>query len=86
MAPRIVEGIYRDGRVEFSEPPEGLPDGARVRVTLVAPGDNAEDREALRQKAFARMRQGIDFGGAPYPTRDEIYGERIDELDRRRGL
>ena len=89
MAPLSVEGIYKDGRVEFLERPVGMTDGARVRVTLVDAGSDgvdAESREALRQRAFVQMRKGIDLGGSPYPTREEIYDERIRELGRRRGV
>ena len=88
MAPLSVEGIYKDGRVEFAERPVGMTDGARVRVTLVDAGSDgaeAESREALRQQAFAQMRQGIDLGGPPYPTREEIYEERIRRFDRPAG-
>ena len=55
-------------------------------VTFLPPSDPREtsvileshDREALRQHAFARMKEGIHLGGAPYPKREELY----DRFDR----
>ena len=32
-----VEGVYRDGKVELSEAPEGATDGARVVVRFIQP-------------------------------------------------
>jgi hypothetical protein len=86
MAPLSVEGIYRAGRVEFAERSEGIPDGARVRIEFV-PGEitDAERREAV-DRLMAGFLAGIDFGGGPYPFREEIYEERMRELERRRGL
>ncbi len=43
-----------------------------------SPGDASPDREALRQRAFARMKEGIHLGGPPYPKREELY----DRFDR----
>jgi hypothetical protein len=43
-------------------------------------GDEA--REAARQRAFERMRAGINFGGEKF-DRDEIYEERMRELEAR---
>jgi hypothetical protein len=37
-----------------------------------------QDRETLRQQAFARMKEGIHLGGPPYPKREELY----DRFDR----
>ncbi len=85
MSLTTVEGIYKDGKVEIHERPEGVGDSARVLVTFL-PGTQpeAEEREKLRQQAFARMERGITLGGPPHPTREEIYEERIRELDERR--
>jgi hypothetical protein len=66
-----VEGIYREGRVELAERPQGIEE-AKVLVTFL-PEDVATDRESLRQRAFARMKAGISLGGAPYPRREELY-------------
>ncbi|MEM9272533.1 MAG: hypothetical protein AAGA80_06160 [Cyanobacteria bacterium P01_F01_bin.143] len=35
-----IEGIYRNGRVEFTEQPEDIPEGASVIVTFM---DNSND-------------------------------------------
>jgi len=86
MTPFTVDGIYEDGKIQLLETPAGIPHGARVRVTLADPNvpivesglaGNAE-REALRQRAFARMKTGLHLGGPPYPKRDELY----DRFDR----
>ena len=39
-------------------------------------GEN-QDRDVLRQQAFARMKQGLHLGGPPYPKREELY-DRFD--------
>ncbi|MDB5352498.1 MAG: hypothetical protein JWN86_3745 [Planctomycetota bacterium] len=85
MAPLIVEGIYKDGRVELTERPEGVTEGARAEVRFL-PDENTvtptalgsgESREELRRRAFERMEKGIPLGGPPYPKRDELY-DRFD--------
>jgi hypothetical protein len=77
-----VDGVYENGRVELKEKPEGV-EKARVRVTFLP--DALEDiREAARQRAFARMRTGINFGGMKF-DRAQLYEERMQELDARRG-
>lgn len=82
MALATVEGVYRDGVVELSEPPEGVRESPVLVAFLVAPSENeragleradAEDREAARQPALARMRAGIPLGGPPYPSREELH-------------
>lgn len=42
------------------------------------------ERDALVAELLAEIDVGADFGGAPYPTREDIYHERADELERRR--
>ncbi len=89
MALLSVEGTFRSGGVELAERPAGVAEGARVIVTFLpaldpgdrpdpAEGPGEEDRETRRRRAFARMEEGIDFGGAPYPKREELY----DRFDR----
>jgi hypothetical protein len=81
-----VEGIYKDGAVELSERPAHVEEAVRVLVTFLPSGSSPEkptlskgqDRETLRQQAFARMREGIHLGGPPYPKREELY----DRLER----
>lgn len=77
-----VDGVYENGRVELMEEPEGV-EKARVRVTFFL-NEQEDSREAARQRAFARMRAGIDFGGVKF-DRAELYAERMQELDARRG-
>ncbi len=94
MAITEIEGTYRDGKVELAELPAGIF-SARVVVTFFpegAPAIEGDDRqaagarllEALRRQVLSEIEQGAPMGGSPYPTREEIYGERLDELERRR--
>lgn len=69
-----VEGIYEDGEIELLERPEGLR-RARVIVTFLPspPSEPSREREEARERMLNQMREGIDLGGPPYPTREEIY-------------
>lgn len=81
MALLTVEGIYRNGKVELSERPGQVETPARVLVTFLpvealdsGSGDGrSPDQEALRQRAFSRMKEGIHLGGPPYPKREELH-------------
>ena len=81
-----VEGIYKDGKVELAERPEHVNEAARVLVTFLPTSGSSEmpiigesqDRESLRQQAFARMKEGMHLGGPPYPTGEEP----LDRFDR----
>lgn len=84
-----IEGVYEHGRVKLSRKPKNVRAPSRVVVKFLdAEGPDAaeEARKAAVERMLARMRKGIDFGGPPYPTREEIYGDRIkditDRLDR----
>jgi len=80
-----VEGIYKAGKVELTERLPHVEEAARVLVTFLPTDESKEpsgqhesqDRETLRQQAFAQMREGIHFGGPPYPRREEPY-DRFD--------
>jgi hypothetical protein len=81
-----VEGVYKNGRRELSECPEHVAEALRVLVTFLPSArssekpivNNGENREILRQQAFARMREGIHLGSPPYPNRWEFY-HRIEQ-------
>lgn len=66
MSLLTVEGIYKEGKVELIECPEHVEESARVLVTFLPPGaaesigDKHQDRETLRQRAFAH-----EAGSAP---------------------
>ena len=68
-----VEGIYRDGEVEFLERPEGLRE-SRVIVTFLPAVPSGLPQEEARARMLSRMRAGLSLGGPPYPNREEIYG------------
>jgi hypothetical protein len=89
-----ITGVYRDGKVELSQRPEGLGENASVLVTFLpetagiepVPGARTGDAEAEARRAagerfLARLKKGIPFGGPPYPNREELYDrfERHDE-------
>jgi hypothetical protein len=69
----VVEGIYKNGEVEFLECPEGLRQ-ARVIVTFLPASPVDSLKEEARSRMLARMWAGLFLGGPPYPTREEIYG------------
>jgi hypothetical protein len=85
MALLTLEGVYKDGKVELTERPDRVGDAARVLVTFLPPGgsgenakiDESQERETLRQQAFARMKEGLHLGGPPYPRREELH-DRLD--------
>jgi len=86
MALLAIEGIYADGRIDLVEHPKGLT-RARVVVTFL-PADTTSESpegsvEAARRRAFARMAEGIDLGGGKF-NREDLYAERMDELEQRR--
>jgi hypothetical protein len=94
MVLMTVEGTYRGGKVELTEMPAEVPDEARVLVTFL-PAEAAvetvhgvqatqELKKAAIVRLLARMRQGIDFGGPPYPKREELY-DRVIRYDQRDG-
>jgi hypothetical protein len=80
----VVEGTYEDGKIELEEQPAGIV-RARVRVMFLPEAETAataDSREAARQRAFKRMKDGINFGGEKF-NREEIYEERMRELEER---
>jgi hypothetical protein len=77
---------HHQATIQF--PPDIAP-GRHAIVVVVEAGSVASDpdallrddpdaREALRQRAFARMREGMDLGGRGYTRREELY----DRFDR----
>ena len=86
MAQLTIDGIYRNGQVELSEMPVGV-DESRVKVTFI---NETEDEAAAKRRAAGRklielLQQGASYGGDKF-NREEIYEERMQELDRRRGV
>ncbi len=72
-----LAGVYRDGKVEFVERPAGVGDDVPVLVTFLPANQRGESeltaraadeaRQAVRERFLARLRQGMPFGGPPYP-------------------
>jgi len=83
----VVDGVYEDGKVTLKECPAGVR-RSQVRVTFVGESDAIEEEVSRRREAgkrlLASMREGIDFGGEKF-NREEIYEERLRELEQRRG-
>jgi hypothetical protein len=79
-----VEGVYENGQVKLAEKPAGV-DRARVTVTFLPEDENDArlKRQAAGKRLLQDMKRGLSFGGIKF-DRDEIYEERMDELDRRR--
>ncbi len=65
-----IKGTYEDGRIELEEKPEGVRH-ARVLVTFLEPEGDAASQAT--NHLLARMRAGLDLGGPPYPSRDELH-------------
>ena len=76
---QCIEGHYKNGRIDLAEIPADIRE-ANVIVTFLPPIQQEQKTasEVLRQKFLSRLEQGIDFGSAPLPTREEIYADRID--------
>ena len=87
MALVTIEGVYRNGQIEMVETPAATEE-TRVIITFLPKTDAAEvqrqkdERNAARERLFARMKAGIDFGGERF-NRAEIYEDRINELEAR---
>jgi hypothetical protein len=85
-----VAGVYRDGKVEFAERPAGVGEDVPVLVTFLPSNRGGESepsahaaeqaRRAARERFLARLKQGMPFGGPPYPKREELY-DRFDSRD-----
>lgn len=67
-----IEGTYSNGRIELKETPP-VAATSRVIVTFLAERQEDVSKEALRQRALRRMNQGLDLGGPPYPSREELH-------------
>jgi hypothetical protein len=92
MSLLTIEGVYKDGKIELDTPPAGIGGAARVLVTFLSPelarerDEQAREREQARlaagERLMARLREGIPFGGPPYPKREERY-DRVDRFNNR---
>ncbi len=84
MALLALEGVYRNGKVELSESPSEM-EGAKVVVMFLneKSEDEAERRKKAGQALLESMRKGLNFGGEGI-NRNEMYEERMNELDARR--
>jgi hypothetical protein len=63
-----VEGIYKDGKVQLTELPEDVPDGAKVIVTFLAPSLVLMEHginEAQAAELHARLRTFAEDWDSP---------------------
>ena len=71
-----LKGVYRNGQVHLLETPKGIEE-AEVVVTFPDQAASSTDTtglQARRQLLLKQLREhSFDLGGAPYPTRDELY-------------
>ena len=70
MTTRTIAGIYRDGKVELAESPEGLTDGMAVTVTFTTAADKSA--RVAPPPGFRRYCPW-DESRRAYPTRDELH-------------
>ena len=86
MALLTLEGVYEDGKIEFSETLAPVK-RARVMVTFLPdqptnatlPGDQAKQREGGK-RLVELLQRGVEFGTEPLPSREELYADRIDRF------
>jgi hypothetical protein len=87
LANFVLDGIYENGAVVLREKPNGIT-RARVKVTFLPeePVDtslNIATRLEAGERLLETMRKGIDFGGERF-SREDMYEDRLKELDSRR--
>lgn len=63
-----IRGVIEAGQIKLQEPVT-LADGTVVEITITVPTASEQARERQRQL----LRQGLHFGGPPYPQREELY-------------
>ena len=82
-----VEGIYEDGNITLLEIPP-VVGKARVTVTFLPAPDTPDEvtkgSNAALQRLLDFMHQGVDFGEEKF-HREEMYRERLEQLEQRRG-
>ncbi len=72
-----VEGLFEDGRIILAEKPPGIS-RCRVLVTFVAPVvDEETAAHSMRGKLLATLANGLDLGGPPYPSREELNDREV---------
>jgi len=80
MSFQSVKGVYKDGRVELSEEPEAIKAPSEVIVIFLQPAADSAVKKAAIERMLKRMDSGMNLGGGPYPTREEIYEERTKRI------
>jgi len=88
-----MTGVYRDGKVELSQTPDGLGGHATVLVKFLP--ENAGDepkpavqaaeaaaRRATGKRLLEMLKKGMDLGGPPYPKREDLYDRVNRSIER----
>jgi len=73
----LAEEARREGVLTRSE-----VDRLRSQVSKAQEVGSVEEPSLARltpaqERAFARMEKGLNFGGAPYPRRDDLYDREV---------
>ena len=63
-----LKGIIEGDQIRLLEP-TGLEDGTMVELTITVRSASEQARE--RQRLL--LRQGLHFGGPPYPDREQLH-------------
>ena len=84
MALLAVKGVNEDGKIVLDEQPPGI-EHADVVVAFLTDEEvvDVEARRAAGERLLADMRKGVNFGGEKF-NREELYEERLRELEERR--
>jgi hypothetical protein len=72
----LVSGIYKDGKIELLETPEGLREG-RVRVLVIA---EEEPKPAPRYLTFGKYRGDKDPSLEDFEAAGREWEEELDEF------
>jgi hypothetical protein len=80
----LVTFLPTPSPAESEEPAEHQANDNGDQAAGVALREPENARRAALQRLVARLKQGIDFGGPPYPKREELY-DRISRSSERDG-
>ncbi len=79
-----VEGVYRDGKVELSELPNGVREEVRVIVTFVDPRGVALAPRGINQAEAAKLRDSLAAFTEDWESPEmEIYDDYDHARSRR---
>lgn len=77
---KTIEGVYQDGRIQLSTPPEGVSDRAQVLVTFLEPGGVTPEKlhQLIDQLAtIAGIEQGLEAVNAGQTRSIEAFAQEM---------